>query len=213
MSSLFPQIEGITKIGVTSLSLSRGEKVLIDALTINLVSGDVLWAQGDNGIGKTTLLEAFAGLRLPDEGRISWKKNGKTVRPSRLVAYQPHKSYAKPSLTIEEDINFWAGLRKAKDLAEEAMDYVGLASRAKIATQGLSAGQKRRLALAKLIISQKPIWIMDEPAAAMDKSGVFLIDDLIKKHIGRGGIAIIASHDAARELSSHTRKLTLQAAV
>ena len=97
-------------------------------------------------------------------------------------------------------------------LVTEALDYVGLSEQADITTQNLSAGQRRRLALAKLIISQKPIWIMDEPGAAMDNSGVQLIDRLIAQHIERGGIAIIASHDTSRKLSTHTRRLTLEAA-
>lgn len=212
MNSLFPQINDVAQIEVNLLSLSRGEKRLIEDLTVTLSSGDILWAQGDNGIGKTTLLEALAGLRRPDNGSITWHKNGNAVSPSKLAAYQPHRSYAKPVLSAVEDLNFWAGLSKTKDLVEETIEHVGLLGRAKIAAHDLSAGQKRRLALAKLILSQKPVWIMDEPAAAMDKSGVDLIDDLIQKHISRGGIAIIASHDAARDLSAHTRKLTLKAA-
>lgn len=177
-----------------------------------MTSGDVFWIQGDNGIGKTTLLEALAGLSRPDGGDVSWLYNEQVMTANRLVAYQPHKSFAKAALSAKEDLSFWARINSTSALIDVVLNYVGLSDRCDVPTQNLSAGQRRRLALAKLIISQKPIWIMDEPSAAMDASGVNLIDDIIHQHISRGGIAIIASHDSTRKLSAHTRKLTLSAA-
>ena len=212
MSSLFPQIDKPVRLEVLDLTLSRGDKPLIEGLSFELETGDVLWAQGDNGIGKTTLLEALAGLRRPDDGAITWREQTQSVQPNKLMAYQPHRSFAKPTLSVKEDLTFWARLHKTQALRMPALDYVGLIDRADIAVQGLSAGQRRRLALAKLIISQKTIWIMDEPAAAMDGKGVELIDKLISQHVKRGGIAIIASHDVTRKLSANTRKLVLRAA-
>jgi len=212
MKILFPPIEKLARLEVAELTLSRGERSLISELSLTLTPGDVLWTQGDNGIGKTTLLEALAGIRLPDDGHVKWIESGKAVQPMSVIAYQPHKSFAKGALTAKEDLTFWAKLHKTTTLTTDALDYVGLKRQTQIAAQSLSAGQRRRLALAKLIISQKPIWIMDEPDAAMDNTGVLLIDDLISQHVARGGIAIIASHDTTRKLSTHTRRLTLEAA-
>ena len=212
MTALFPKIDKPIRLEVTDLTMSRGENTLFEGLSAALSSGDVFWIQGDNGIGKTTLLEALAGLSRPDAGNMSWLDNDHPSTASSLVAYQPHKNFAKAALSAREDLSFWAQIYGTRALIEDALNYVGLSNRFDVPTQNLSAGQRKRLALATLIISQRPIWIMDEPGAAMDISGVALIDDLISHHIGRGGIAIIASHDSTRKLSAHTRKLTLSAA-
>ncbi len=211
MTALFPDINTQYCINARDLSMSRGENVLFEGLTASVTSGDVLWVQGNNGIGKTTLLQAFAGLSRPDFGAISWIQEDAETAPKNLIAYQPHQSFAKPTLTTLEDLAFWASIYGVQDLIELTLNSVGLAAKGSVPTQKLSAGQRRRLALAKLIISRKPIWVMDEPSAAMDTDGMALIDSLIEKHINRGGSAIIASHDATRKLSSNTRILTLRA--
>jgi heme exporter protein A len=105
---------------------------------------------------------------------------------------------------------FWAGIYGRKDLVDEALDRVNLSNRKTLATQGLSAGQKRRLALAKLAVSNKATWV--EPTAPMDMDGAKLIDGFVTQHIKRGGSAIIASHATPRALSINTRKLVLKAA-
>lgn len=212
MTALFPQINEAIRLEVMDITMSRGDNVLFQGLSTTIVSSDILWIQGNNGIGKTTLLEALAGLSRPDTGQLSWMSAGKASSSNQLIAYQPHKSYVKATLSAKEDLQFWARIHKAVNLVDGALDYVGLLDKCDVLTQVLSAGQKRRLALAKLIISQKPIWIMDEPSAAMDIHGIKLIDKIITEHINRGGIAIIASHDSTRKLSAHTRKLTLKAA-
>jgi len=193
------------------ITMSRGDNVLFEDLTATVSSGDVLWILGENGIGKTTLLEALAGLSRPDSGHISWFHGECLASFNQLIAYQPHLSFAKATLTAKEDLTFWAKFNHRVDLVDEALEKVGLFIRHSVLTRNLSAGQHRRLALAKLVISSKPIWIMDEPSAAMDKDGIFLLNDLIDLHIKRGGCAIIASHDSTRKLSVNTRKLTLKA--
>jgi len=212
MTALFPQIKRPTQLDVSNLTMSRGDNILFKNLTASISSGDVLWIQGDNGIGKTTLLEALAGLCRPDAGQITWQQGDKPSSSRQLITYQPHGSFAKATLTAKEDLTFWAKLSQNIGLTEEALDVVGLTTRQSVLTQNLSAGQRRRLALAKLIISGKPIWIMDEPSAAMDKDGAILIDELISRNVKRGGSAIIASHGNPRKLSVSTRKLSLKAA-
>lgn len=199
-------------IEVSNLAMSRGGMPLFAGISIEISNGDILWIQGDNGIGKTTLLGALAGLHMVDSGKINWTLNDAPCQAGQIAAYQPHRSYAKPSLTTREDLNFWASLYGASAMVTATLEKVGLTAKADVPTGKLSAGQKRRLALAKLITAQKPIWIMDEPAAAMDQDGVKLIDALVQEHVSKGGAAIIASHSAARALSKKTRTLTLRAA-
>ena len=210
MDALFPQIDKLARLEVTNLTMARGSHTLFQDLSATVSSNDVLWIQGDNGIGKTTLLEALAGLSRPDGGDVSWFEGEQLTFANQLVAYQPHKTYTKASLSAKEDLSFWAKIYNTSSLVAQSLDYVGLSTRKDVSSQNLSAGQRRRLALAKLIVSQKPVWIMDEPGAAMDSDGITLIDFLISQHIGRGGSAIIASHDTTRKLSAKTRALTLR---
>jgi len=212
MTALFPQIDKLTRLEVSQLTMMRGDNVLFEALSASVNSGDIFWIQGDNGIGKTTLLEALVGLSRPDDGAVSWFYDEHSSPANKLVAYQPHNSYAKPTLSAKEDLSFWAHIHDGMDLVNDALDIVGLTNRHNVLMQSFSAGQRRRMALAKLIVSQKPIWVMDEPGAAMDAGGLTLIDDLIRRHIARGGSAIIASHDSPRKLGANTRTLTLRAA-
>ncbi len=215
MAELFSRIGAETpikaRLKVSDLSISRGGTPLFAGLSTSVSNGDILWIQGDNGIGKTTLLGALAGLNRAETGTVEWSADNQPCEARDICAYQPHKSYAKPSLTAHEDLTFWAKLHGTLSLTHHALEKVSLGPKANVRTQHLSAGQKRRLALAKLIISQKPIWIMDEPAAALDSDGTALIDELVQAHIARGGAAIIASHSGARVLSSATRTLTLRA--
>ena len=170
-----------------------------------------MWVRGDNGIGKTTLLGAISGLLSIDEGRLNWSLDERDCSPGDVIAYQPHQSYAKGVLSALEDLAFWSKLHKNTRPLKSVLRTVGLHEQARVRTTKLSAGQKRRLAFAKLIISDKPVWVLDEPVAALDKTGVALIDGLVTKHIERGGAAIIASHGKPRSLSKATRLLTLSA--
>ena len=210
MTALFPMHEKSARLNAETIAVSRGDVTLFEGLSASVNAGDALWIQGSNGIGKTTLLEALAGLSRPDIGTINWQMEGADVTADRTVAYQPHLSCAKASLTAKEDLSFWAQIYgSTKDVAA-ALEAVGLSHRQGVPCQSLSAGQRKRLALAKLILSQKPIWIMDEPDAAMDTTGISLIDSLIAQHIARGGSAIIASHAEPRKIGAQTRKLTLR---
>ena len=215
MAELFSRIGAANpikaRIEVSDLSISRGGTPLFAGLSISVSNGDILWIQGDNGIGKTTLLSALAGLNRAETGNVKWLADDQNCQAGDICAYQPHQSYAKAALTAHEDLAFWAKLYGTSSLTGDALEKVGLNEKANVPTKHLSAGQKRRLALAKLIISQKPIWIMDEPAAALDSDGTELIDNLVQTHVAKGGAAIIASHSGARALSGATRALTMRA--
>ena len=212
MTALFPEFDKTTSLQASSVSMSRGGSILFEGVNAHINAGDVLWIKGDNGIGKTTLLEAFAGLSRPETGTMTWSSNDIDVPANRIAAYQPHNSFAKPALTAKEDLRFWAQLYGTASKVNEALNSVGLKDRYSIPSRGLSAGQLKRLSLAKLILSQKPIWIMDEPDSAMDKSGTTLIESLVEQHLIRGGSVIIASHKPPQKLGANTRSLTLRGA-
>ena len=200
---------GDVRISIENLTMFRGERTLFSDVSASIKNGDVLWIRGDNGIGKTTLLRALSGLLSTDEGRIKWNLDQQDCSPGDVIAYQPHQSYAKGVLSAVEDLAFWSKLHKDRHPLKSVLEMVGLGGQTGVRTAKLSAGQKRRLAFAKLIISDKPVWILDEPAAALDKTGVALIDSLVTRHISRGGATIIASHGKPRSLSQSTRLLTL----
>ncbi len=194
-----------------NISVSRGHTLLFEGLSLTLSSGDVLWIQGTNGVGKTTLLYLSTGLARPDTGALTWYKDNMPVEASEVVSFQGHQDALKPQLTAFEDLSFWADLCEYSGDLEPVFHQIGLQSRKDVLTGKLSAGQKRRLSLARLLISQKPVWIMDEPSAVMDTAGRDLIDHLIHEHVSHGGCAIIASHSPARKLGVSPRLLTLNA--
>lgn len=195
-----------------TVSVLRGSQTLFAGLSFFIQSGDIMWIQGANGIGKTTLLRLAAGLNRTATGTVHWRQNGTACSADTIVSYQGHSNAQKRHLSAEEDLQFWADIYGYDDDVSAPLMHVGLAQKAHVKTGALSAGQSRRLALARLIISRKPLWLMDEPAAAMDADGQALIFDLIEEHLSYGGMVLLASHEPARPLRAQTRKLTLKAA-
>ncbi|WP_371397781.1 heme ABC exporter ATP-binding protein CcmA [Fretibacter rubidus] len=196
-------------VSVRDLSLSRGTALLFSGVSFSIDPGQLIWVNGGNGMGKTSLLRLLAGFSRADSGIIDWSKDGRSVAAKDLVGFQGHHDAFKSALTAHESLVFWADLMDVPDDTDSVLKAVGLAMRADVRTGALSAGQKRRLALARLMLSKKPLWVMDEPTAAMDTKGVALIHSLVEGHIRSGGSAIIASHNPAQNMSAHTRRLTL----
>lgn len=200
-----------SELTLADVSMSRGAVPIFAALSVSVTSRNLLWVGGDNGIGKSSLLRLMSGLSRADSGHISWAVNGRPCPPTSVIAYQGHQDAFKPALTAAEALSFWA------DILDRGIDVgallysVGLQERADVPCGQLSAGQKRRLSLARLILSQKPIWILDEPTAAMDAAGVDLIHARVAAHIQAGGSAIIASHKAPVIAALNTRQLILKA--
>ena len=199
-------------LDVSDLALSRGGHRLISGLTLTVAPGELLWVGGDNGIGKSSLLRVICGLSRPDEGYLGWTQNSVPCAATEVIAYQGHLDAFKPNLTSREALSFWADVMDKDIDITHLLETVGLKSRADVPCGHLSAGQKRRLSLARIILSAKPLWIMDEPTAAMDADGVALIHGLIGAHIARGGSAIIASHQSPVIAGLRTRQLVLEAA-
>ena len=180
---------------VTDLACARGGVPVLHGVSFDLAAGEVLLLRGPNGSGKTTLLRIIAGLQPAMHGRIEGRSDN--------IAYGAHSDGLKATLTVAENLEFWAGIYGTKniDVALLAYDLTGLADRM---AQNLSAGQKRRLGLARLLVTGRNIWVLDEPTVSLDAAAVALFADTIRAHCGGGGAALIATHIdigvAAREL-------------
>lgn len=175
-------------LGVRGLTVRRGERLLFADLAFELRPGGVLLLRGPNGVGKSTLLLALAGIVRPDGGTIA----GAERTELHLLNYQ---SGLKGRLTVSENLKFWQAMNGANGPSvEAALDAVGIGGLGMLEAGYLSSGQLRRLALARLLVSRRPIWLLDEPSAALDAEGEVLLGRLIDAHRERGGIAVIATH-------------------
>jgi heme exporter protein A len=178
------------------LSGARGGFYLFEDLSLVLVAGDALLVQGANGTGKSTLLRILAGLMPPADGAVRFAGPGEEPP---LRHYLGHSNAIKAGLTVEQNIRFWAGFAARRDAAvedalEDALDAFDLDELRDLPARYLSAGQKRRLALARLLASPAPLWLLDEPVTALDTRSVGLFEAAVARHRQGGGMAIIATH-------------------
>ena len=211
MKNLFPLIKKEIRIEINDVSVSRGNQLLFKNLTSTITNHDVVIVRGDNGIGKTSLLEAISGLLTYSSGKIKFLISEKRTSFENLIAYQPSSSYCKTLLTINEELTFWANIHNNSSLVDDVLKFVNLQGIFNLQTQNLSTGQRKRLEIAKVIITQKPIWIFDEPYAGMDDNGVELIDTVLKEHVSRGGIVILASHKHTKIEKIQTQIINMKA--
>jgi len=192
------------------LGARRGEDLLFSDISFDLGSGDALVLTGRNGSGKSTLLRVVAGLLPADAGRVLWTGEDETVRAGEACHYLGHRNAMKAELTVRENLVFWKSFLGdleggAGMSAVEAADRVGLGGIAHLPFGYLSAGQQRRMAFAKLLVAYRPVWILDEPTAALDTRAEQTFTDLIKQHLAAGGMLLAATHqplglENAREL-------------
>jgi heme exporter protein A len=175
------------QLAVRDLSVARGGVPILDGVSFALDPGDALVLRGPNGCGKTTLLRTLAGLQPPLQGQIS--------TPPEAIAYAAHADGLKPTLTVVENLAFWAAVYGWRDTAAAvaAMNLADLVTRP---AQNLSAGQKRRLGLARLLVTGRPIWVLDEPTVSLDTASVALFVAALRAHLAAGGSALIATHIA-----------------
>ncbi|MFO1141122.1 MAG: heme ABC exporter ATP-binding protein CcmA [Amaricoccus sp.] len=179
-------------IAVTELSCVRGGRPVLQGLGFGLADGETLAVRGPNGAGKSTLLRALAGL-LPASGRI--ELDGRTATPDSLaeaVGYAGHLDAVKPQLTVGENIGFWAALLGGDPRAALAgFELAGIADRP---AHLLSAGQRRRLGLARLLLAPRRLWLLDEPTVALDAAAEARLVAAIAAHTAGGGMAVVATH-------------------
>jgi len=173
------------ELNVTDLTVSRGGVPVLEGLTFTLRGGEVLVLRGPNGSGKTTLLRTVAGLQPPMAGEISL--------PPEAIAYGAHADGLKGTLSVAENLAFWARVHGGQDI-EPALKNFNLLGLRHRAAQNLSAGQKRRLGLARLLVTGRAIWLLDEPTVSLDAASVGLFADAVRTHVAAGGAALIATH-------------------
>jgi len=181
-----------------ALRCRRGGRMVFDRLDFALAAGGALILRGPNGSGKSSLLRVMASLVRPEAGQMNW--DGTSVRedPAGHAArlhYVGHADAAKPAMTAEELLTFWREMRGGMGLSVgEALERFGIAHRADFPARYLSSGQKRRLALARLLVSEAPLWILDEPTVGLDADGVAALEQAIAEHRARGGMVVAATH-------------------
>lgn len=170
---------------VDQVCVARGGMRVLEGVSFTVAAGEALVLRGPNGSGKTTLLRTLAGLQPPLEGRID--------APVDTVVYAGHADGIKPSLTVEENLKFWSQVFGKENTSGALWSYELTSLRTRPAGL-LSAGQKRRLGLARLLVTGRPIWILDEPTVSLDAAAVEMFATVIRAHLAQGGLAILATH-------------------
>lgn len=176
-------------ISVKGLSVNRGERTLLKNVSFDLDAGQALHVAGANGSGKTTLLETLCGLRTAEAGETRGLESAESFH------WLGHRNALNPSLTVLENLRFWCGLQSASDdRIESALDRLQIRAHRHRACRELSVGQKRRAALARLLIVRRPLWLLDEPLSGLDAGGVEIFSDLLRVHLVQDGAALVTSH-------------------
>jgi heme exporter protein A len=200
------------QLEATSLHCCRGGRKVLRDLGFSLRGGEALAVRGANGSGKTTLLRVLAGLLRADEGTVSWCGHAiEAVRPEylRALAYIGHSDGVKAGLTVWENLVLAQALRGGNGSPLSALRQLGLHELAEVPARRLSAGQRRRLALARLLIDEAPLWMLDEPFTALDAGGMETVTEMITLHVARGGLVVFSSHQSDRIPAARSLELDL----
>lgn len=199
-----------------NLHLWRGERHVLRGVGFDLRGGEVLQITGSNGAGKTSLLRTLCGFMYPEEGRVLW--DGADVRKDMQafhgeLAYVGHEPPLKADLTGRENLHYWVGVRRSLTAAEldEALELVGARPFADRFVRTLSAGQKRRVALAALRLLGAALWLLDEPTTNLDAAGQKLVGRLIEEQVAQGGLVVAAVHHPLTVEQGRVRQLELAA--
>jgi heme exporter protein A len=201
------------KLSADNLTLIRGERCLFEGLGFSLVSGELLLLEGPNGCGKTSLMRAIAGMLSLESGEVLW--NDVAVQRQRqtfhgALVWLAHRTGLKGDLNMVENLQFEASLRvQSRRDHEEVFSRLGIERLKRLPLRSLSAGQQRRVALARMLLADVPLWLMDEPFTNLDREGRKLVMQLVEEHLARGGLCVMAAHQDV-EIDAPVTKIQMQ---
>jgi heme exporter protein A len=202
------------RLDVRDLHLWRGERHLLRGVSLSLQAGELLQVVGPNGVGKTSLLRSVAGLLPVESGEIEWRGRSIAVERERLhreLAYLAHVNALKSDLTALENLHYGVGLRRTvrTEALHDALVRTEIRGCADLAVRMLSAGQKRRLAIARILLSGAALWVLDEPITNLDKAGIAMFEQCMAAHLAAGGMVLTAAHQLLLENHSQARTVEL----
>jgi heme exporter protein A len=200
---------------VEGVHVWRGERHVLRGVNLMLRPGESLHVSGPNGTGKTTLLRVISGLLRPEQGTVTWL--GASIDTARIgyqnaLAYASHEPALKSDLTALENLRYMVGLKRRATPGElrDSLARTGVGACADLPTRVLSAGQRRRVAMARVLACRAALWLLDEPFTNLDASGSALISALLDEHARAGGMALVVAHQELG-LATHTHQLALSA--
>lgn len=194
------------RLSATNLACRRGGRQVFTGISFSLASGEALAVTGRNGAGKSSLLRTIVGLVRIAEGGLRLEGGDPDLTIAEQAHYLGHQDALKPALSVAENLRFWIGFFGGKGTeTEPALEVVGLAALAELPAAYLSAGQRRRLSIARLLAVKRPIWLLDEPMSSLDAAAQQRLTGLMQGHLADGGLILAATHGplgitAAQEL-------------
>jgi len=199
---------------VEKVHVWRGDRHVLRGVSLDVHRGELMHVSGPNGTGKTTLLRVVSGLLRPEKGSVAWQ--GRSIAAAAAeyqdaLAYASHEPALKSDLTALENLRFTVGLKRRVTAAElrSSLERTGVANCADLPARVLSAGQRRRVAMARVLAFRADLWLLDEPFTNLDGSGSSLLSALLAEHVGQGGLALVVAHHELN-VAAQTRKLELQ---
>jgi heme exporter protein A len=200
-------------LGVEKVHVWRGDRHVLRGVSLTLLPRQLLHVSGPNGTGKTTLLRVVCGLLRPEQGLVSWL--GQSIASVRaeyqaVLAYASHEPALKGDLTALENLRFAVGLKRRVSAGElrASLERTGVAACADLPSRVLSAGQRRRVAMARVLAMRASLWLLDEPFTNLDTAGSSLVAELLQSHVEQGGLALVVAHQDLK-LDCNVRRLEL----